>query len=180
MKSLKAKYPVFRGTKACLFLLFITSILWNGCSFSFKGTSIASNIKTYYVEDFILDQAASIAPADLDIIFTNRLINKIRDESSLNYDDENPDIIFSGNITRFTVNPAAPIEGNTTLLNRLDISAKINYEVVENEKDNWTKNYTEFEDFPSDQDLGSVQDGLIEIILDDMLEKVFNDAFSNW
>jgi len=163
-----------------LSLLFLCSLLWNGCSISFKGTSIAPNLKTYYVEDIVLDQAAAIAPANLDILFTTQLINKVRDESSLKYDDENPDIIFSGNITRFSVNPAAPIEGNTTLLNRLDISARITYEVVSDEDENWTKNYTEFEDFPSDEDLNNVQDGLIDIILDDMLEKVFNDAFTNW
>jgi len=78
------------------------------------------------------------------------------------------------------VRPAAPIEGNTTLLNRLDIGIKVDYEVVSDEDENWTKNYAEFEDFPSDQDLGSVQDELIDIIFDDMLEKLFNDAFANW
>ncbi len=173
MTSLKTRIALY-------YILCFACCIISGCSFSFKGTSIDSSIKTFYVEDFILDQSASIAPSDLDILFTTTLINKIRDESRLKYDDENPDIIFSGNITRYTINPAAPIEGNTTLLNRLDISARVNYELISDEKQNYTKNYSEFEDFESDQDLTSVQDGLIEIILDDILEKVFNDAFSNW
>jgi len=172
LKSLKIKLVTLSGFFFCCLFL--------SCSISFKGTSIAPNLKTYYVEDFNLSQAASIAPSNLDILFTTQLINKVRDESRLKYDDENPDIIFSGTITRFSVRPAAPIEGNTTLLNRLDIGIKVDYEVVSDEDENWTKNYAEFEDFPSDQDLGSVQDELIDIIFDDMLEKLFNDAFANW
>ncbi len=163
-----------------VFILLFTSLIIVGCSISFKGTSIAPNLKTYYVEDFSLAPAASVAPSNLDILFTTQLINKVRDESNLKYDEDNPDIIFSGTITRFTVNSAAPTEGNTTLLNRLEITVSVNYEVVSDEDENWKKNYSEFEDFPSDQDLGSVQDGLVDIIFEDMLEKLFNDAFSNW
>ncbi|NNE26479.1 MAG: hypothetical protein HKN09_06515 [Saprospiraceae bacterium] len=152
-------------------------MLFSSC-YSFKGISIPADVNTYYVEDFTL--ASSDAPGDLNQVFAQGLRQKIREESRLTNNNIEPDIIFKGSITRYTVLSVAPEEGSTTSLNRLEIGVRIEYENSLNEDESWTKNYSDFEDYDSSQDLQSLRDDLIDEIIEDIMERIFNDAFANW
>jgi len=146
--------------------------------YSLKGISIPSEVNTFYVDDFTI--SARNAPADINQIFAESLREKVRNESRLQYREVDPDIIFSGSVTDFRVNSVAPTEGNTTALNRLEIRVKVEYENLKNEDENWSDNFSFFEDFDSSQDLQSIQDGLIVNIFRQLTEDVFNKAFTNW
>jgi len=146
--------------------------------YNFKGISIPPDIKTYSVENF--SYASRDFPSDLNIIFTEELRRKIREETRLVNDDLNPDIVFSGSIIKYDIDYVAPDPDNTTNLNRLEISVKINYVNEKNEEDNYSKNYSDFEDFDSNTNFQSIQEELNETIIEDILERVFNDAFTGW
>lgn len=146
--------------------------------YSFKGVSIPPNINTYYVEDFNLLSAD--APVDLNQEMCEALRMKVREESRLVNDNINPDIIFKGTVTAYRITYVAPEEGNTTSLNRMDITLKIEFINNLDESENWTKSYSDFEDYDSSGDFQSLQDGLIETITEDIMERIFNDAFANW
>lgn len=166
--------------KISQFIIVLGLCICSAC-YSFKGTSIAPDIKSYYVEDFSLDRNKSDNyPSNIEITFAEALRERIRNESSLKYDQENPDIIFSGMINTYRTSPAAPLEGSTTALNRLDIAVRVEFEDLTNEENNWSKSYSGFEDFASTEALSSVEEGLIGIIFEDMTERIFNDSFSNW
>ena len=104
----------------------------------------------------------------------------IRQESRLVNDNNTPDIIFTGTVNKFAIDYVAPDENNTTSLNRMTISIRVNYESEIDPEDNWSKTYSDFEDFDSNTDLQSIQDQLIEDIIDDIVERIFNDSFTNW
>ncbi len=158
-------------------LILFCLLCFSSC-YSFKGISIPSNINSYLVEDFTL--ISRDAPSDLNQQFSEALRKKIREESRLSNSTDNPDIIFKGTITNYKISFVAPEEGNTTSLNRLEISVKIEYSNELNDDDSWTKNYSDFEDYDSTSDFQSIQDGLIEVITNDIMERIFNDAFTNW
>ena len=150
----------------------------SACSFGFKGISIKPEVKSFAVENFaLIDQAA---PNNLNQIFSEELRLKVRQESRLTEDNENPDIIFSGTVSRYRVEFAAPDANNTASLNRLTIEVKIKYENLIDEEDTWEKTYSDFEDYDSNGNLQQLQDGLIDVIVDDILERAFNDAFTDW
>ncbi len=157
-----------------ILLVFIT---FSSC-YSLKGISIPSDVNTFYVDDFTI--SALNAPADINQIFAESLREKVRNESRLQYREVDPDIIFSGSVSNYRVNSVAPTEGNTTALNRLEIKVKVDYENVNNEDENWTQNFSFFQDFDSSQDLQSLQDELITTIFRQLTEDVFNKAFTNW
>jgi len=148
------------------------------CNVGFKGISIPPDVKTFSVETFSL--ANNEAPVDLNLNMTEDLRRKIRQESRLSENNENPDVIFSGRITNYYINYVAPDENNTTSLNRLTISIKITYENTLNEEDNWEKSYSDFEDFDGNANFENLRDALIESISEDILERIFNDAFTDW
>ena len=153
------------------------ALLMSAC-YNFKGISIPPDINTYYVDNFSL--ARPDMPIDLNQLFTEKLREKIRQESRLVNDNNTPDIVFSGSVTKFAIDFVAPDENNTTSLNRMSIGIRVEYSNELNPDDNWSKSYSDFEDFDSNQDLQSIQDQLIEDIIDDIVERIFNDSFTNW
>ena len=112
--------------------------------------------------------------------FTEALKDKIRNESRLIFAETDPDIVFSGAITRYSVTPVAPDQGETIALNRLEIAVRVVYENTVKEEQNWQQNFSFFQDFPGGQNLIDVQDELVAAINDQLVENIFNAAFNNW
>ncbi len=155
----------------------MTCLLCMGC-YNFRGITIAPEIKTYYVEDFsatVLD-----LPGDLNYLFAEELRRKVREESKLVYSETDPHIVFSGALTKYNISAIAPDGNSTTSLNRLDIGIKVTYVNELNEEDTWTKSYSDFEDFDSNANFQEIEEGLYDVIIEDILERVFNDAFTDW
>lgn len=158
-------------------LALLICILGASC-YTFSGISISDNVKTYYVIRF-KDNAPN-APPTLAQTLTNALDQKVRTEARLVENQVSPDIEFIGTLVDFRVTSEAPRADETTALNRLTITTAIDYvNNVETDKD-WKKNFSHFFDFPSTQDLSSVQEAAIQEIVDQIMEYIFNEAFTDW
>ena len=158
-------------------VLAVTALFWTGC-YSFRGASIDPSVTSYYVEQFT-DNALNAQPA-LSQRLAEDLKEKIRTESRLVFTDTDPDIEFKGIIVRYEVTSEAPQPGETTAINRLTITTAIEYINNVNEEKGWKKNFSFFYDFPSSQDLSSVEDDAVDAISNQMMEDIFNAAFTDW
>lgn len=158
-------------------VLFLLPLLFLSC-YSFKGTSIPPNIKTFFVDRF--KNNALNAPPTLDQVFMEALKDKVRTESRLLFEDTDPDIEFVGTLVDFRVTSEAPQPGEIASINRLTIIVAIEYIDRRNEENGWKSNFSHFFDFESSQDLNSVQDEAIEVIQNQIMEDIFNKAFTNW
>jgi hypothetical protein len=160
-------------------ILSFSVFFWMGC-YSFKGISIDPNDKTFYIRTF--ETQANNAPPNMAIEFTERLRNKIRSETSLIANDENPHIEFTGKIVDFRVDLVAPKPGEIAGLNRLNVTYEVNLINSQEEKRSWPakKNFSFYAEFDNQKDLLSVQSTLIDEINDQILEDIFNAAFNNW
>lgn len=158
-------------------LILLTTLLFISC-YNFKGITIPNEMKTYKVENFTLANAN--APIDLDQEFTESLRRKIREESKLLNTTGESDVTYSGQITMYKVSFVAPTGENTTSLNRLEIGIKVEFTNSLNEDESWSKSYQDFEDFDATADFQSLEEGLIDDIIEDMVERIFNDSFTNW
>lgn len=158
----------------------LTATLLAGLSacYSFKGISIPVDVTTYYIPVF--DIRAINAPPTVGQQFSERLKDKVRNESRLIWNEENPDIEFTGSIADFRVIPVAPQPGETVALNRLEITVSVQFINHKDEKKNWKNNFSFFNDFPTDQNLLDVQEGLITNIYEQLVEDIFNKAFTDW
>ncbi len=146
--------------------------------YSFKGISIPADVKTFYVEVFDNQDPGSVPTLPRD--FTEKLKDKIRRESNLQYNDTEPDIEFSGAITKFQVTAEAPKAGETIGFNKLTIAVNVEFTNNKNEKADWKQQFSFDDFFEPDQNLLDVQDNLIENITDELVDRVFNKAFTNW
>lgn len=163
--------------KYLFFFLIGLAISFSSC-YSFKGTSIPAEVDTYFVERF--DVRSSSAIPTLGQTLSEALKDKIRSESNLKQNEEDPHIEFKGIVTDFYVSSEAPQSGETTAFNRLTITLSVEYIYHKDEKKNWKENFRSFSDFGSNVNLIDVQDDLIDAIQEEMIEKIFNKAFNDW
>lgn len=159
------------------FLLIISTTL-SSCYFGFKGISIQSDVNTFYVQNFS-SRSNNNAP-DIEQLFAEALRQKVRDESKLTNNEEEPDVEFLGSVTETRISAVAPQEGNTTSLNRMEIFIEIEYVNNKYEDDSWKKTYSAFQDYDRNQDFNSIRDRMTDDIIENIIERVFNDAFTNW
>lgn len=148
-----------------------------GC-YTLSGVSIDPGTNTYYVAPF--RNNALSAPPNLELNAAEALKEKIRTESRLVFSDVNPDIEFKGALVDFRVTAEAPSPGEVTALNRLTIVLSIDYINRKDEKKNWKNNFSFFYDYEGDTDLASIQDEAILSIFNQLMEDIFNKAFTDW
>lgn len=167
----------YRGFYFLFFIAFFGHQM-AGC-YSFQGVTIDCNLlKSFTVYD-IPNNAPTEVPG-LSQTFAENLRNEIRTKTCLSYTPANGDIEFNGAITRYAVTSIAPQPGETTAFNRLEISIFVEYFNQKQQDDAWESTFTRFVDFPSNQNLISVQDQLISAITEQIIEDIFNRAFTNW
>ncbi len=161
-----------------LFVLLLTiSSSFYSC-LSFKGISIPPDVNTFNVVNFT-DRSRSSIP-NLDIDFTIKLRDQVRQNSRLLFTNQDPDVVFEGEITYFNVQPVSPNANNEVDYNKLVIKVKVNYYSDKNDELGFDKTFEHFEQFPATELLVDVQDQLTEEIFDQIVEQVFNEAFTNW
>lgn len=171
-------YKSFSGKLYGTFvLLFAVGLMFAGC-YSLKSASIPSELNTFYVDNFKL--TARNALPTMSQLFSEALRNKILNESRLQLVEINPDISFSGEITSFRVSSVAPEAGQTAAFNRLEIGVNVDFENSKNKKQSWTKRFSFFEDFDRSENLVNVQEDLILNINNQLVEDIFNAAFTTW
>lgn len=166
----------FKAVKSTL-VAFALVVGLTAC-YTLNGVSISEETQTYYVEQF--DVSAIAAPAEIGQQFSERLKQKINNNTRLAFSETDPDIDFVGSIVGFSVTPEAPNANNQADLNRLTIRVSVEYTDSKTEKISYTNTFTDFEVFDANQNLLEIQSDLLDAIFERIAEDAFNKAFSNW
>jgi hypothetical protein len=148
------------------------------CSFRFNAYDISPDVKTFSVAQF--ETTAGNAPPTIGQQFSEQLKQRILNDTRLQYRDSKGDIEFSGAVTSYQVSPIAPQPGQTVALQRLTLRMDIECKSEKQEIKSWSPSFTRFADFAADADLSAVETRLVKEIYDQIIEDVFNRAFSNW
>jgi hypothetical protein len=147
-------------------------------TYSFSGVNISPEVRTYTVEYF--PNRAPIVQAQLSQLFTDALMDKIQSNTSLDLSTDGGDVQFSGEITGYETRPTAITGQETAARNRLTISVRVRYtNLVEPELD-YDTSFSRYEDYDASQNLSDVENELIELILENLIEDIFNAAFVSW
>lgn len=160
-------------------IIFIVLAL-NACfsvKYSFTGASIPPAMKSLSVEYFT--NRASIVNPNLSQQFTNALMDKFRQQTSLIIMNEGGEGDFQGEITGYTTAPMA-ITGDQAAKTRFTISIHVKYTNTIEPKNNFDKTFSRFEDYDSKLDLHQVEDQMVVDIINLLTEDIFNQAFVNW
>jgi hypothetical protein len=159
--------------------MILASIALKSCGFySFSGTSIPQEVKTFSVSYF--DNNAPINSPLLSQTITEGLKQKFISETNLSIEERNGDFDFSGEITSFTVTPVSAQSTDNAQLNRLTIQVAIKLVCASDDKISFEQTFSNFQDFDATLNFSDVEIDLVEEISEMLIQSIFNKAAINW
>jgi hypothetical protein len=166
--------------KICTYLLVLLAAISTSCTlkFSFSGASISPDVKTFSVA-FFPNMAPLVNPT-LSATFTEALKLKFLSGTSLSQINEDGDLSFEGEITGYAVTPQAITAGEVAARNRLTITVHVKFVNKIDPSQNFDKSFSQYEDYDSQQDLAMVEGQLVELVLEKLMEDIFNASVANW
>ena len=161
-----------------ILILLITLSLISCGFYSFTGASISPETETVSINYF--ENKANIVQASLSSVLTEELKNYFTNQTDLIITENEGDLIFSGEITSYEIQPISIQSNQTAKQNRLTIKVKVKFINKEDERMNFNNTFTRHKDFSSDQDISSLEENLISDICKELSEDIFNKALVNW
>ena len=168
--------PYFRLT-AIIFTL-VAGLTACGVNYSFSGVNISEDVLTYSVDYF--PNRAALVQAQLSQQFTDAMMDKIQRNTNLDLSNQGGDVQFSGEITRYETRPIAITSQETAARNRLTITVRVKcINVLEPDLD-YDTSFSRYEDYDAQLNLSDVEEELITVIVENLVEDIFNKAFISW
>lgn len=156
-------------------IYFSLSVLLN-CKVSLSGGNFGES-KTISVAFF--PNNSSLVQPTLSQAFTEDLRSFFQTQTPLSLTQRNGDLQFEGAITDYRINPVA-IDNQTASSNRLTISVSVKFTNIKDPTKDFESTFSRFADFPSSENLGSIESDLIKQINQQLAQDIFNKAFINW
>jgi len=161
-------------------LLLLSLLLTTGCSVNFNltGGNVDPRLQTLAVEQF--GNEAQIVVPWLAQEVTNQLQDRFLSQSRLSLTSGDADVIISGSVTNYTISPVAISGDNTAAQNRLTIGMRVKFENTIDDNESWEQSFSNFVDFNSDRDFASLERDLVNEILEQLTQDVFNRSIGKW
>jgi len=161
-------------------LLILTFLISNSCSvsYSFTQASVAIDIKSYTIYNFAY--RAQLVNPTLSDYFTEKLRDKFTRQTSLDYRSDGGDLEYEGSITGYNVQPISIKANDQASENRLTVRIKVKFTNNKNHAQDFETEFSAFEDFSSDYILSDVEDGLVEAIVKNLVDEIYNKSVANW
>jgi len=161
-----------------LLLFFLTSAVSCKVNYSFSGAS-TGNLNTVAVQYF--QDRSNLAPPTLAQTFTDELKDFIQRQTKLTLINGAADANFEGEIRIYDGQRPVAISGDDlATLNRFTIAVRIKYTNAKDPEQSFQETFTHYQDYDSKSSFQEVESELIETIVKQIIEDVFNRAFVNW
>jgi len=159
----------------CL-LLAIVAYSCGKVSFNMSGANFGAE-KTCQVVYF--ENHADIINARLAAQMTDALKDKIQSSSSLKLVNSNADVMFEGEITGYSIQSGQITAQNRAETDRLTITVKVKYTNILDSEKSYEKSFSHFSEAKGGMD-PSAETRAVELILPEIMEDIYNEAFAQW
>ena len=148
-------------------------------SYSLTGASIDySKTKTITIETFSNRAAYQWAP--MAPMLNTSLSDRYNSQTKLHQVRRDGDLVLSGEITSYDqTNKSIAADGYSSMV-QLKMTVKVKFTNNKNHDDDFEKGFTSTREYDSSQQLSSVQEELVQQMIDDIVDQVFNATVANW
>lgn len=160
--------------------IFIIVFATNSCTvnYSLTGASIAPQVKTISVQHF--SSRAPLAMANIGQYITDELKDKFQSQTSLKLVNGEGHLNFEGEITKYDTRPTAIVGDETAAQNRLSVTVHVKFTNEIEPEYNFDSDFTRYKDYDSNLDLAAVEQQLVEEIVEQLIDDIFNKSVVNW
>lgn len=158
-----------------------SAFMMSGCTISYKlnQSSIDYNTtKTITIETFSNRAAYQWAP--MAPMFNTSLSDKYNSQTKLNQVKRDGDLVLSGEITSYDqTNKSIAADGYSSMV-QLRMSVKVKYTNNKKHEDDFDRTFSASREYDSSQQLTAVQEELVQQMIDDIVDQVFNATVAKW
>ena len=161
----------------------IIGLFFQSCAiYSFSGTPLSTEVKTFSIQDF--QSKVALGPADLAQKFTKKLGSELLQKTPLKQVGTNGDLQFEGVITGFKYTPIAPSssdQGGTASRTKLTITIQVSYSNGHDREFEFSKkSFEQSADIDATASTDAEEPRLVEEVLTKLVKDVFNASVANW
>lgn len=164
-----------------LAVLAICMVSLSSCLVTYKlnGASIDYNvIKTITLDAFTNRAAYQWAP--MAPMFNNSLSDVYNKQTKLRQVKRDGDLQISGEITAYDqTNKSISASGYSSMV-QLRMTVQVKFKNNKHHEDDFEKSFSASREYDSSQQLSSVQEDLVQQMIDDIVDQVFNATVANW
>ena len=148
-------------------------------SYKFNGASIDySQTKTIQIAEFPI--RASYVWAPMGSMFNNALKDEFTTHTKLEQVKRNGDLKIEGEITRYEQRNKAVSSEGYSAMTELSITVNVRFTNNTNHAEDFEQQFTAQQSYESTLSLNSVQDELVNKMIKDIVEQIFNATVANW
>ena len=157
-----------------------TLLLTIACSISYSFTG--TNINYDVIKTIQIDKIANRAPygwAPMEAMFNNKLQDKYANSTRLRRVKRNGDLQVAGEITGYDqFNKAVNADGYSS---QVQMKLTVNIRFRNNKMNQqWEKQFSATTQYDARQSLATVQEGLVNEMIDDIVDQIFNATVADW
>ena len=164
------------------FIITITYlVVLQSCSvkYSLTGASISPETKSFQV-NYFQNNAPLIEPG-IERDFTNKLIDLLINQTSLELVKSNGDLVYEGEIVEYRISPTTATSDNRAAQNRLTVGVNVRFYDIKDPDADFEKRFSFYYDYPASvQLIGSQKDTAMEEIFERITQDVFNASLAKW
>ena len=169
------------GILKTVIALFASALLMQGCTISYKLNQASidyTKTKTFSVEPFSNRAAYQWAP--MAPMFNSSLTDRYNDQTKLVQVKRDGDLALSGEITSYDqTNKSISADGYSSMV-QLRMAVKVKYVNRNKHEDDFERTFSSSREYDSSQQLSAVQEELVQQMIDDIVDQVFNQTVGKW
>lgn len=148
-------------------------------SYKFNGASIDyATTKTLTIEPFTNRAAYQWGP--MASMFNNSMSDIFVRQTKLKQVKRDGDLQFSGEITGYDqTNKAVSSDGYSSMV-QLKMTVHVKYTNNKNHNEDFDKSFSATREYESGQQLSAVQEELVQQMIDEIVDQIFNASVANW
>nr|WP_308570733.1 LptE family protein [uncultured Prevotella sp.] len=151
------------------------------CSVSYKlnGASIDyTKTKTIQIDEFPIRSTYVWGP--MGPMFNNELKDEFANHTRLQQVKRNGDMVISGEITNYSQRNKSVSSEGYSAQTELSITVNVRFTNNANHSQDFEKQFSASQTYDTTQSLNSVQEQLVEDIVKDLVNQIFNATVANW
>lgn len=160
-------------------LLLALSLVGCKIEYRFNGASINYNeVKSITIENFA--NRASFQWGPMESMFNISLTDIYAKQTKLKQVNRNGDLNLSGEITEYAqMNKSVSSDGYSAMI-QLRMSVNVVFENRVKPSDDFERKFSATREFDSTQQLNDVQEQLVQEMIDEIVDQIFNATVANW
>lgn len=169
--------------KKYLIILYLSLLVWGlyACSVSYKfsGTSIDyTKTKTVSIDKFPI--RANYVWSPMEPMFYNTITDAFAQKTKLKVLKRDGDLQLAGEIVEYSqTNKSISSDGYSAQV-QLKIAVNVRFVNNQNHEEDFEQRFSATAEYDSSQQLSAVQEELVQEMIDDIVDQIFNATVANW